>query len=1558
MLLSILPILLPLPKADAAAATWDGGGANSNWSTGANWVGDVAPPANGTASIRFSGTAKLTMNVDLNNPWNISDIAFNGGQAVGSYVISGNPLTLNAGGALTIQDTAVAPQTINNALTFNAPSTTVWLGLNRRIIAGGAWNSGNPLFILGGGNPGCVLEITATGSINVGSLEVSAMNAYASASQGPTLQLDHANALANTLTLKLTPKADLSKYPKVNLAFSGTETVAGLVLNGVTQPAGTYNATTHPSYFTGAGNLAVGSSTQVITSGLVYNFDPAGSGATAATWTSQSPGSNTTKQFNTSGAEIVRITNPDPSATTAVNGAYHFTTASVATATPFTDVGFDSTLEFWIKPDSFGGEHQVIWENGSVGAGMALLLFDNTLTFTGKTGGNISANPQVILSHTFNEKDANDFIQVVVTCDSVGGFKMFVNPLGEMTPDAPKATLGTFFDCRYGGADGSGLGGQNGSIGSLSNTGGGNLWNGGLWKRYAGSVGNIRFYNRVLTPAEVRQNYLAVTGRNAANATPITQYAEWGPNWGRGGLARFYMNSEGTMSPQPGDMDNNNGLFGGGSFEWRSVTAAANGFLDFKDATKFPRIAEWGSSRAYGTAEQLHFYVKASDTTATTGIFYITSNPNYHQLWVNGASVAKGELVTLNAGWNRVMLRAVSDADNARFGSGWAKPWNIQVALGSGSGGTLSGLQFRIDDPQRKVLVTDDQRNFRYLTSLKRIVDGDQPIFVRGEQVDLDYTVRVALGTGPNYQIPYTPQPTNDMDRSRNLPGLNWVYSVDPAQVVLGNPAWTTVPAGEAWVSSAPASDTVRFWNTSNPALSLIKTPDPSPATAINAAYQLNGNAALTTTQFASVGAEATFEIWVKPDALTNGKQVLFEDGGQSYGISLLLNSGTAIFAVKSTGSTSGGPNVALQSVMNASQISDFVQIVGVTTSTGTALYVNGVSEAAPATAKVTGASGGNWTLQNNGAGLGGRNVNLGASTAAGGSFWTDGTWVPFKGKVGWMRVYNRGLTGSEVAQNFNAIAKNTGGPVTSGLLYNWNATTSTNPGTWAQYAPNRVNIQILNSADQVVLNQTTNLAFGGISNGEISAGVDLNLGALGVDHYRVFTHLIDPSGKVQVRNRVHSFSVLLGPVDRTKDQKPRLMGSYYEWFTEIGDAQVASKLRWLNRVGMTKQQGLYDSWTAWGMNHDGAGNVSITTAPRIDFALATAASLNIDVIGQLAEGYYKEFVFGQRISNLYEGDVQFYPAYGTAAWDNTFTQYATLLVNRYKDRIKIWGGKNEIDLGMDQSDHAAEVHAAATAKMWAGVQAADPTAIYLKSSLVRSNSTTPNLKNHGFLNYGQATDVHSHPGIAPSLHWDNLGEGSNEGRSMLLAFRYTGGVWFGEINAPESRNYWGALGSAGDIIKQMAWAVNLRDVSNAPVQGMMYLTAYNDDVVWSYNDGFNNQMGDPLPQVNAANVANHWIDGRNVLAPLADMPIGVEHIRVDVANLDPSYPQAVVVWNDGNNLWLNGINATRSVTFNVTGANVKVVNYLGQESTLTATNGKVTVKAGPMPLILRGTFN
>ena len=75
-----------------AVATWDGGGADNNWTTAANWVGDVAPHP-GDDLVFPASAARQT---------NIND--FPAGTAFGSirldgqrYVITGNAITLAAG---------------------------------------------------------------------------------------------------------------------------------------------------------------------------------------------------------------------------------------------------------------------------------------------------------------------------------------------------------------------------------------------------------------------------------------------------------------------------------------------------------------------------------------------------------------------------------------------------------------------------------------------------------------------------------------------------------------------------------------------------------------------------------------------------------------------------------------------------------------------------------------------------------------------------------------------------------------------------------------------------------------------------------------------------------------------------------------------------------------------------------------------------------------------------------------------------------------------------------------------------------------------------------------------------------------------------------------------------------------------------------------------------------------------------------------------------------------------------------------------------------------------
>ncbi len=83
-----------------AGETWDGGGANNNWTTAANWNSDgpgrdEAPANDGTADILMAGTTRLTPLVNV--AYDIHSLTFNSN--AGAFVILGaQELTIGAGG--------------------------------------------------------------------------------------------------------------------------------------------------------------------------------------------------------------------------------------------------------------------------------------------------------------------------------------------------------------------------------------------------------------------------------------------------------------------------------------------------------------------------------------------------------------------------------------------------------------------------------------------------------------------------------------------------------------------------------------------------------------------------------------------------------------------------------------------------------------------------------------------------------------------------------------------------------------------------------------------------------------------------------------------------------------------------------------------------------------------------------------------------------------------------------------------------------------------------------------------------------------------------------------------------------------------------------------------------------------------------------------------------------------------------------------------------------------------------------------------------------------------
>src|SRR5215213_8229567 len=101
--IGVLIFALGLPAvASAAVKVWDGGGADANWMTRENWVGDLAPVP-GEDSLEFpEGAARKSNSNNFPSASVFPGIHFSG--ASGGYVLSGNLLLL--GGAVTSANTS------------------------------------------------------------------------------------------------------------------------------------------------------------------------------------------------------------------------------------------------------------------------------------------------------------------------------------------------------------------------------------------------------------------------------------------------------------------------------------------------------------------------------------------------------------------------------------------------------------------------------------------------------------------------------------------------------------------------------------------------------------------------------------------------------------------------------------------------------------------------------------------------------------------------------------------------------------------------------------------------------------------------------------------------------------------------------------------------------------------------------------------------------------------------------------------------------------------------------------------------------------------------------------------------------------------------------------------------------------------------------------------------------------------------------------------------------------------------------------------------------------
>jgi len=258
-------------SASAAVRTWDGGGTDANFSTAANWVGDVAPSP-GDDLVFPAVAAQYTANNSFFFLTSFNSITFEGG----AYTLTGNPLRLASG-----LNVLSGSQTINLAVTltasqmFNASS-----GASATIVVLSVGSF--TLTIDGGGTIGIGL-ISGSGPVIKNGLGAAAIIA-ASSFSGP-------------ITVNGGVFVVDANIPNSTVTVNSTTTAGGLGLSGF-GGTGTVGATTVLQGAISAGTFSSPTGILNITNGLTFGPN----GAYVCKIAGPAPGSGGHDQLNVTGA--------------------------------------------------------------------------------------------------------------------------------------------------------------------------------------------------------------------------------------------------------------------------------------------------------------------------------------------------------------------------------------------------------------------------------------------------------------------------------------------------------------------------------------------------------------------------------------------------------------------------------------------------------------------------------------------------------------------------------------------------------------------------------------------------------------------------------------------------------------------------------------------------------------------------------------------------------------------------------------------------------------------------------------------------------------------------------------------------------------------------------------------------------------------------------------------------------------------------------------------------------------------------------------------------------
>ena len=191
-----------------------------------------------------------------------------------------------------------------------------------------------------------------------------------------------------TLPVTLGPVVEVPAGSPLALDFSGSQTISALLLGGILQAPGTYNAATHPAWFTSPGSLLV------MPEARTWN-NAANTGkwnASDANWSGQawSPGATATIAHSATASNISLEHDQTASAVSIGNGGnnlvYTFTGPGSLTAGSLTIQGAGGNEQASMPNTLF--DHANITISGDLGLGRAgLVISGNSIVSTKRLGG-------------------------------------------------------------------------------------------------------------------------------------------------------------------------------------------------------------------------------------------------------------------------------------------------------------------------------------------------------------------------------------------------------------------------------------------------------------------------------------------------------------------------------------------------------------------------------------------------------------------------------------------------------------------------------------------------------------------------------------------------------------------------------------------------------------------------------------------------------------------------------------------------------------------------------------------------------------------------------------------------------------------------------------------------------------------------------------------------------------------------------------------------------------------------------------------------------------------